>query len=517
MKKYKGYVVTAVVAVLLFFCYTGGTYYLEKRIERELTTLSADSYAVRPGEVTVSLLSRQLILRDAQIESPQRGLTIGVPHAEAKGIRLFKLLFNNQLHVNAVVLDSPHILINNAPDNSPPESQPEKKAGNLHDALPFVAGKIDVNNASLLILENEADTLLYTFASLAVGNLQPGNSNALSFNGYSADQMTLSGSNTLYGIPGKLYRLQAANFRLDTREQALVVDRLHLSSLHSKYETAQQTGVETDWYDIKLKKLQVLGIDANALLSDTAIVFRKAVLDSIDGRIFRDKRLPFPEKPDTRLPIEMLQNLPFTIHSDTILITRSGITYEEHGEESTETGSVPFSNLYASIYNLSTKTDSIEGPTAMSARAVVMNEALLEAEFTFPNPIHPLPYSAAGTLSPTDLQPFNRMVEPSAFVRIDEGRLKSLNFDFSYDNDTSKGVLQMEYENLSITMLDKEEGTEKKLKTFITETFVLNQNNLKEDNRYTEGAISFERNKKKSIFNYWWKSLFSGIRDILAF
>ena len=521
MKKNKRLFITLIIFISVFLLFISGLVLIENKIETQLQKQQLDSFKFTSEDAEVSLLMRKVTLHNSKIEDQERGFLISIPKVTANGIRIFSLLLNDELIVGRLSLQSPEIIISKGrPDN---EKEPDDESENVGRAETeqVQIKKLEVNKASLLVnhLEDyEKDSLFFIKGGLDVWSLKINStSEQITFSEHSAERLRLELFDGNYKLPGNLYLLNFGSLVFDTSLEYLNLENLHLASVHSKYETGKFKGVETDWYDIKLRQLEILGINTRMLTNDTTVIFRKAVLEEIDAHIFRDKRLPFPEKPDTRLPMDMLQNLPVVFHSDSILITESRVVYEEHGEESQETGVVSFNQLYASIYNLSTLGDSIKGPTSMAARAMVMNKSLLEAEFVFPNNIDSYSYAVSGNLAPVDLAAFNPITEPSAFVRIDDGRLKRLDFKFSYNEHTSEGTLAMEYENLSISLLDKNDGSAKKIKTFLTETFLLKQNNLQEDNSYKKGEISFERDKEKSIFNYWWKSLFSGIRDILAF
>lgn len=108
------------------------------------------------------------------------------------------------------------------------------------------------------------------------------------------------------------------------------------------------------------------------------------------------------------------------------------------------------------------------------------------------------------------------MLIPAAFTQIESGWLQNLDFEFTYGNDQSEGIMNFEYENLKIHTLKKknvEKNPLQAVKTFIANTFVIKTDNLQSDKNFRQGEIQFERNKKKSIFNYWWKSLLSGFKS----
>lgn len=56
----------------------------------------------------------------------------------------------------------------------------------------------------------------------------------------------------------------------------------------------------------------------------------------------------------------------------------------------------------------------------------------------------------------------------------------------------------------------EEDVTQNKLKTFVANLFVKNDDDKSRTEKYT-GEINFSRRKDRFIFNYWWNALKSGI------
>ncbi len=518
MKTSKPVITVSIILSTLAIVIILAALFIENYIENELQNRQVGSYIIHSGGTNVNLLLRQVKIKNAIAEDSVTHQKSSISEIKATGIHIFPYIFNNNIIINSLLIKNSRIsLIQNESNEKKLNKADNKKEGDIKQIR---INKLKVLDAVLALKKqtsDKSDTIFSFKAEFNLWNLTNSNTETLNFENYSAEKFQLQLNNGKYNLPGKLYRLQFDKLTFNSEQEVLRLENLYFSSIYQKYEIAKQTGVETDWYNFSLQLFEIKRIDMNALLQDTAVVFQKALLENLDAVVFRDKRPPFPEKPDSKLPMEMLNNLPFDFHSDSIEIKNSNIIYEEHAEKSIEPGTVSFNQLYATIYNLSTMGDLIGGPTAMSARAMVMNESLLKAEFIFPNKIYSNKYKVSGSLKPINIAKFNPMIVPTAFVRVNEGQIKRMEFDFTYNNNKSEGNLVLEYENLDISLLDKEDGSQKKIKTFITETFILQNDNLKQENSYQKGSISFERDKKKSIFNYWWKSLFSGIKDILAF
>jgi hypothetical protein len=128
------------------------------------------------------------------------------------------------------------------------------------------------------------------------------------------------------------------------------------------------------------------------------------------------------------------------------------------------------------------------------------------------------------------------MLEPQVKLRAESGRLNNLSFEFTYNDDASKGSLEMNYNDLKLMAFKDGEKVDKKnrkkrkrngdsgegeeltekagLKSFVLNTFIIRKNmdsNTAEEKR--TGTIHFDRDKRRSIFNYWAKSMFSGIKS----
>ena len=109
------------------------------------------------------------------------------------------------------------------------------------------------------------------------------------------------------------------------------------------------------------------------------------------------------------------------------------------------------------------------------------------------------------------------MMNYVAGVNIKSGTSHRLDFDFSHDLERATGELRFHYENLNVQFIDDgkqqmSRGLYDAIATFIANTFVIKASNTPGD-KMRVGKIEFERNPKKSCFNYWWKSILSGIKS----
>jgi hypothetical protein len=358
------------------------------------------------------------------------------------------------------------------------------------------------------------DTIFSGLADLEIWEIASGGRQQKHrFKKVSFERMALSLGKGQYHLPGQLYRVLFSGFQYDSDPARLAIGQLKLISNDIKYEIGKKRGAEMDWFDFMANGIEMKDISLDALLAGQAFILAEIRVKNFEGTAFKDKRLPLPDKPDTKLPMEMLDGLPLAFHCDLVALDQANIRYEERVDDSNSAGFVTFNQLQATIKNLSNIDSLIRAPTSMTAKAKVLDKSLLHAEFIFPNKKFPQAYQAKGNLEPLAMDLFNPMLKLNAGMKIESGRLEQLSFNFQYNEEHATGEVIFEYDDLKVLVLDKDGRSAKKFQSFITNTFVVHKKNLRDDTSFREGKVSFGRNKKRSVFNYWWKSLYSGMKS----
>lgn len=478
----------------------------KKFIERKIQNLEISSFTFSaPPEINVSLVQRKISVKQATLEREGTD-SIHANSIQCKGIHILPLLFKGLLVVNKVSVDQPGIFISKNSGKAPDKAAKKK----------IRIKKLEVRNVKLMMSETDSakkDTVFYVEMNAGLWNLDI-NSTAKQFvfQNSSFDRIHLSVNNSKYSLPDNRYRAYCDTLGFDSHTRHFTAHNIRLKSNYSKYEIARLDGVETDWFDISLDSLLLQETHLDELLKENLLNIKKAELNGLKIHTFRDKRMPFPEKQDSKLPMEMISSLPFKLHTDTVLLKNAYIDYAEHRENADKAGIIKFYQVNATISNLSNADSLINGKTTMEVSTKLMNESTLKAEFVFPNNRYPEKYQVTGSLQPVKMNTFNPMVMPVAFMQFKSGSTKTLNFDFIYDDDLSSGEVIFEYENLKVVLLNKKNNAQA-IKSFLANTFVVKKNQLQNDKSFKKGTISFERDKKKSVFNYWWKSLLSGLKD----
>ena len=113
----------------------------------------------------------------------------------------------------------------------------------------------------------------------------------------------------------------------------------------------------------------------------------------------------------------------------------------------------------------------------------------------------------------------NPITEPMGPAKLDEGRINSLHFNFEGNNYGMDGNVKMLYENLKLTILEKEEGTkklDKKTLASFAANLIIKNDNPKGNDDPRIATVHFDRDTNRSIFHLVWKSLFKGIKETVG-
>jgi hypothetical protein len=123
-------------------------------------------------------------------------------------------------------------------------------------------------------------------------------------------------------------------------------------------------------------------------------------------------------------------------------------------------------------------------------------------------------FTLSGVLSPMSLMPLNKMLGPVAFIKIKSGANENLIFEFNANDSYAQGSMKFYYKNLKVSLLSKKGqdniGMGNAIGSFFANTFIVRSNNPSIF-LLRNGDIYFERDAAKSIFNYWSKSILSGV------
>jgi len=520
------------ITLLAAAAYIGRYYVLSRiktKLEAQLYALRDSGYIVRYDSIAVDTRKNEVTVHRLSVK---RGLDsalcastdfFSAHFVKAQGFRLLPLILKNRLKFATIEIDSPRIVLY---ENFFSDTVSEKKE---RREFSISVDQVKLPNLNFSYHDSSACQPNTTYTSnaiiedliLAFYKDRPAYYNISS----------VKGDNINIHLPSELYSISIRETTLNLAMGFFDLDTLRIIPQAGKIEFGRKMGKESDRIEGVIPYLNLYGL--TVYREDSIAIKAKKMTTQLFLRIFRDKRLPFKNnyKP---LPAELLNRLPFGLMIDSLIVNKSFVEYEEFVEEADSAGHVFFDDLYASILNIDNTKKHSDGKARLAASASFMGAGDLQVRSDIPwDPKKR--NTLKGSLKNMDFRKLNTILEPQVKMRIESGHLNELNFNISYDNNTSAGDIELNYNDLKVVTFRTEEQIKKKndrqkkkgnesnddekflkapLKSFVVNTFILKSNmddGVSEEKR--SGTISFERDKRKAIFNYWAKSLFSGIKS----
>jgi hypothetical protein len=198
---------------------------------------------------------------------------------------------------------------------------------------------------------------------------------------------------------------------------------------------------------------------------------------------------------------------------DSITIKSGFIRYYELKNKGEGPGYLTFENLNAVVNGISDDDNSMKEST-IKASANLMGRGMLKADIVFPLGIRKDTFSVNGSLGKMQLEQLNPMTVQVASIEILKGNSEQMVFSFRANRQLSSGTLSFYYSDLKLSFVEREKDKKGILKIIISTigNMAIYNSNPK-NNKFRVGEIHFVREEPKSIFNYWWKSVFSGIES----
>ncbi len=507
----------SIFSVVVIIAFSRADNYAKERIIRYVHESSYGKYALKIHEIDFSLIPLSVRADNVElhsidstfvaIDSTHKILpSIFIEKIDIEGLALIKALLGKDISISALKLTDPNIFLVSTTDSVSCIHWENTGSGSNR----FSIKNISIENGKIKWYGNKSSVSTNLNIAIHDFNLKsPKNPWVI--------EMNVAFSNIIYKAPDGFYDIKCDSFSMDYPKGDVVFSKIAIDPLIDKYEIGHAKGHESDWDSLNIESVKLSGFKPDKLLNDSLVIENVDIVQ-LTGVIFRDTRLKFPTIPDTKLPYENLSKFHGFISIDSVHLTGSHLIYQEHVEGSQKAGEVSFNQIEVHGGPISNAQGTVLN---MDAKSKLMDTGWMNATFKIPLSADGGKHQVKGELSAMDLSSLNSMFMYVAGANIQSGNNHTMKFNFSYDKYISSGEMDFIYDDLKVKFINTKEekikaGLKETFMTLLVNTFVLQEAN-KPGRSYRKGKIEFERDPKKSIFNYWWKSLFSGIKSSTGF
>lgn len=471
------------------------------------------------GSINYSTLSDDITLSGIQIgprktDSSINQYKLSVPTVKLSSFDLDKAYRHSEFEFGQITLQQPAFTIfRNIPDTARFNPFRHHLFRYFKDfAHEFSSRRISLNDASFRVIE-KSNERIQSGINLNLSNFRVNSSAQQGF--LHSEQFAFTISNITRFDKNRKYQFSAERMGFSSHDNTMVLGNLQVQPLYSKEQFSAIAKHQTDLFSASMQEVRLEQIDLPRWFGKEQLTGRTIRCKNLLLDVYRDKRIPFNEKQRPPMPQELLRQLEFKFLFDSLLLNEGSISYSEQIEGSPSAGVIHFSQVNAQlspIGNIFTNKQQSIAHLKLNAR--LMHSPLISAQVQFDMQSLHNEFNIQGSIDSCQLNIFNPMTIPVAQIEINSGFLKKFDFDFTGNNNLAKGKLKFAYEDLNISILEMKDGTSRKskLSSFMANSLMLRSKNPR-GKILLPDEINHKRDPQRSILNYWWKSIFSGVKN----
>jgi hypothetical protein len=316
------------------------------------------------------------------------------------------------------------------------------------------------------------------------------------------------------------YHFYFKNMSLNSLTKELKIASFNVNPFGSENIFANKFHFQRDRFDITFSGISLKNIDMNSLL-DKRLEANELLISNANAKIYRDLHKPLEKKSRVGNYLsQLLLKINYPINISKATISNAFIQYRENETVSDSIGVVTFVNSKLNISNISNIPSAIQknNQLSISFDTKVLSEIPLTGNFKFKLNSDNGEFAVNGNAGGFDALLLNKISIPMTLIKINSGKINSIDFNFTGNNTSANGNFLMKYNNLKVDVLkrDKNSNQMKKRGFASMAANFLVQNNNPGSSGLREVNPKYDRNIYKSFFNLVWKTIFTGMKETVG-
>lgn len=315
-------------------------------------------------------------------------------------------------------------------------------------------------------------------------------------------------SGTLVFNANEFYKLTVNQLTADQNSWNL--EQFSMQPLLSRQEFNKKIPTEKDWYNIKVAKTKISGIDFKISNNLPNVNINQIDCKGINAIIYRSK-FPKDDLSRKKMYSELLRSIKFPLLVHNLNVTNSYLQYEEDNVNDNQAGKLIFSDFNLNARNLNSNKGYKNTLVSIAINCQLMKTSPMNVKWSFDPSRNDDSFKISGNVSDLPTSQINLFLKPYLNVSV-EGYIHRLNFDFNGNNAQIAGNMYLNHQNLRVSILDENTKTKKKLLSAVVNLFLKTDS----DKHAQSVEITAKRDITKSFFNLFWKGIEDGLKKALV-
>lgn len=312
-----------------------------------------------------------------------------------------------------------------------------------------------------------------------------------------------------FPLDNGFYTLKVGKVDLDN--SCLDLSGIHLKSKYPKMEFAYRQPQHKDWFDVKVGKVHLGGVDLPVLFSDQVVKVQNIQVDNTVLLNFKNRQIDVTPH-IVPMIYSGLQKAPVKIDITNVDVNNFAVVYEELSPKGTEPGKLFFTDMNGHFDGFTNIVSAPDQYIRLDANGKLMDKGYFTATWKLPVDSLNDRFLLRAHMKDFDLTALNELITPLANAEVKSGHLDD--FSFSTEASTEGATVDMLflYSNLKAELMKEKDGHLVD-KTFLSDlaNLVVRDNNPRHPDREGDkplrSHLTIKRDPYHSTFNYLWQIL----------
>lgn len=294
----------------------------------------------------------------------------------------------------------------------------------------------------------------------------------------------------------------------DSRENTLQIKQAAVEPQLSKRDFPRKTEKQADYTEFGIKDLICTGVDFDRFWQEKSLYVDSIYIGTGNLLSNKDRNADVPQREKPMLHSK-LQGIGFPLSIRTIFANDVNVTYEEITKYAIHPGVLNFDHIQATISGFTNIGNLSDHYIQVDGKAQVNGAGDLTALIKLPMEPGNNHFEARAMLRDTPLNVLNQMITPLTRVVVKSGEVDCLDFTMKGDDKKAQVDMVFRYHDLEISLMKKKNRERTGLSNVINIALILQNNPDEHGLRVVHREVV--RDPNKSVFNYLWKGVASGM------
>ena len=503
-----------------------------KLIQSSINNNPKSLYRVDIGDINTKIFLGNVSLNDVHLypkiidstlKSKRVFTRIKIKKLRIQDLNWYRIILKDaKLATNKIEIISPQIdlYINNEGINSKPAKDFDLENLITQNNIDITFKDISVQNVKLSIFNSDDDkTKIFSIKDFYLKvkelSISPSTVKNASFP-FSISDFTAGSGEIFYHLNND-YNFKIKNFQYNLKKDNLRLDNVQYTNFLTLKGYKKHFTDDSPYYNISVGEINLPFSKID--FAKPYYHFPVITIDDLNVRVFQSKKRKIRTPKIKPTLAESLEHINIPIRINQLQLSNCDFVYQfSESNDIDKIATISFNRSNITVYNF-TNIDTVKAKSPflkISAKSKFMDKANLTLEARYNLNSKKAEHQVNAQLTNFKLAQLNKTIAALAPISIKEGIAHSAKIKYKANKHEAKGTIDLYYTNLLIEVIKNE----KKHKQYGVISFVANnilkKNNIPNTPKYKQGKIDCNPDPHKSILNYMWSCVKSGLKSSLS-